>query len=264
LSDEFSNNVKAALAARVGYLCSNPSCRALTSGPQENPAKAVNLGVAAHITAASPGGPRYDTALLPDARSAASNGIWLCQNCAKLIDNDPGRFTVEGIRKWKIDAEEEAKTRIGKTAPTIESQCTRRLSDWQKVKLVASLSRYANQKAVILASAGTDTQVYAENLRKVLESAGWKVRGPLSAPPSVPVVDVQVSVSGKYFAERPPEPYLTLRGTLEFVGVRCRDRLILDPAVPDDVAVVWVGGEGNLPPSSLPPLAVEGLSLPDF
>jgi hypothetical protein len=115
MSDEFSEPVKRALASRVGNLCSNSECRALTSGPQEDPAKALNIGVAAHITAASPGGPRYDPELLPEERSGPSNGIWLCQNCAKLVDNDAPRFTVEILRAWKAAAEAEAKSRIGKT-----------------------------------------------------------------------------------------------------------------------------------------------------
>jgi hypothetical protein len=116
MSDDFSDGVKRALAGRVGYLCSNPECQAHTSGPQEDPAKAVNLGVAAHITAASPGGPRNDPSFSPEQRSGPENGIWLCQNCAKLIDNDPARFTVELVRKWRVDAEQEAKRRVGKTA----------------------------------------------------------------------------------------------------------------------------------------------------
>ena len=117
MSDDFSEQVKRALASRVGNLCSNPQCRVLTSGPQEDPAKALNIGVAAHITAASPGGPRYDPELLPAERSGPSNGLWLCQNCAKLVDNDAARFTVELLRGWKTTAEAEAKNRIGKTAP---------------------------------------------------------------------------------------------------------------------------------------------------
>src|SRR5437870_2912522 len=116
MSDDFSDRVKKALADRVGHLCSNPECRALTSGPQEDPTKAVNLGVAAHITAASSGGPRYDSKLSPEGRGGNENGIWLCQNCAKHIDNDPARFTVDVLQKWKTDAEAEAKDRIGKTA----------------------------------------------------------------------------------------------------------------------------------------------------
>jgi len=120
MSDDFSDSVKRTIAARAGYLCSNLECRVPTSGPQDDPAKAVNLGVAAHITASSPGGPRYDFNLSPEERSAASNGVWLCQNCAKLIDNDVARFSVEVLRKWKADAEAEAKARVGKvTASSI-------------------------------------------------------------------------------------------------------------------------------------------------
>jgi hypothetical protein len=118
MSDDFSDAVKKTLAARVGYVCSNPTCRASTSGPQEDPTKAINLGVAAHITAASPGGPRYDSNLSPEQRSAALNGIWLCQTCAKLIDSDVIRFSVEILHKWKAGAEAEAKSRLGKTTAT--------------------------------------------------------------------------------------------------------------------------------------------------
>jgi hypothetical protein len=116
MSDDFSDQVKRALAARVGNLCSNPDCRALTSGPQDDPAKSLNLGVAAHITAASAAGPRYDPDLLPEERSAPGNGIWLCQNCAKLVDNDPVRFISEVLIEWKKNAEMEARNRVGKTA----------------------------------------------------------------------------------------------------------------------------------------------------
>lgn len=116
MNDNFPEQVKRALASRVGNICSNPDCRALTSGPQDDPTKSVNLGVAAHITAASPGGPRYDAGLLAEERSGAPNGVWLCQNCAKLIDNDPLQFSVELLKAWKTIAEDNARKRLGKTA----------------------------------------------------------------------------------------------------------------------------------------------------
>jgi hypothetical protein len=72
--------------------------------------------MAAHITAASPGGPRYDPSLTPEARSGADNGIWLCHNHGKLVDNDRKRFTVEVLRRWKADAEAEDRDRVGNTA----------------------------------------------------------------------------------------------------------------------------------------------------
>jgi len=90
---------------RVSYLCSNPACRQPTSGPQLNPSGTVNIGVASHITAASPGGPRFDPGLSTDERASVQNGIWLCQTCAKLIDSDLPRYSVGKLAEWKSDAE---------------------------------------------------------------------------------------------------------------------------------------------------------------
>ena len=103
--DDFTVEVKRALVARVANACSNPDCRAVTSGPQDDPNKALNVGVAAHITAAAPGGPRYNETLATEQRCHPNNGIWLCQNCAKLVDNDPVQFPEALLRAWKTVAE---------------------------------------------------------------------------------------------------------------------------------------------------------------
>jgi hypothetical protein len=128
MRDEFSLEVKRTLAARVGYVCSNPACHAGTTGPQDDPAKAVNVGVAAHITAASPGGARYAHHLSPEARSLPDNGIWLCQNCGKLVDNDPVQFPEEVLRAWKTLAEHRARSSVGKTIPApVETEAQRKV-----------------------------------------------------------------------------------------------------------------------------------------
>ena len=106
--DEFSAETKDILAKRVGLQCANPNCRQPTSGPQTNPRKALNIGVAAHICAAAPGGPRYDKAMSPDERCSIENALWLCQNCAKLIDNDPARYTKDLLRQWRRLSEQAA------------------------------------------------------------------------------------------------------------------------------------------------------------
>jgi len=105
MRDDFSLSIKELLAKRVAYRCSNQGCRKVTSGPQEDPTRAINIGVAAHITAASPGGPRFDPSLTPKERQAAENGVWLCQSCAKLVDNDSIRYGVDILRQWKRLAE---------------------------------------------------------------------------------------------------------------------------------------------------------------
>jgi len=145
MADDFSPLVKKTLADRVGHLCSNPDCHALTSGPQDDPAKAVNLGVAAHITAASPGGPRYDPDLLPEERSSPSNGIWLCQNCAKLVDNDVLRFPVTTLNKWKAEAEADTKNRLGKTSVLPSSRDRFNLTVYERVRLYPIVPRVHEQ-----------------------------------------------------------------------------------------------------------------------
>ena len=105
---DFSDATIEVLAKRVAYLCSRASCRRRTVGPHSNEIKATLVGEAAHICAASPGGPRYDPAMSGEERRSHDNGIWLCANCATEIDKDPARFPVSLLRQWKEDAESEA------------------------------------------------------------------------------------------------------------------------------------------------------------
>jgi len=114
MRDNFNKKVKKIVAERVGYRCSRPGCNALTSGPQSEPSKSLNIGVAAHITSASPGGPRYDYFMSQEARRGYENAIWLCQTCAKLVDNDTVRFSADKLRSWKRQAESDALIMIEK------------------------------------------------------------------------------------------------------------------------------------------------------
>jgi hypothetical protein len=110
--NDFSRPTKEILAKRAGQRCSNPDCGRATSGPHEDDHRAVNLGVAAHITAAAPGGPRYNRCLTPEERSGIGNAIWLCQTCAKLVDSDVSYFREERLIMWKRKHEELTKQRM--------------------------------------------------------------------------------------------------------------------------------------------------------
>jgi hypothetical protein len=95
-------------------LCSKPDCRAPTKAPHTDDDRAVSVGVACHIHAAAPGGPRYDTSQTPEQRSAIDNGIWLCPTCGALIDKGGARFPAALLHEWRKTAEQEARTRVGK------------------------------------------------------------------------------------------------------------------------------------------------------
>jgi len=110
--DDFTKPTIEALAKRAGYLCSNPDCRQSTIGANEIENKSTSIGVAAHMTAAAGGGPRYNSELTADQRSDIINGIWLCSNCATLIDKDPEKYTINLLHEWKGGVEAESRLKL--------------------------------------------------------------------------------------------------------------------------------------------------------
>lgn len=125
MRDDFPKQTIAEIAKGVGYRCSNPECGRPTVGANAAQDRTITIGVAAHISAASPGGPRYNASQTREARRGKDNGIWLCQNCGRLVDADTQKFTVEGLTRWKRDAQERAFRELvapGMLAPTEEAE----------------------------------------------------------------------------------------------------------------------------------------------
>jgi len=98
---DFTKKTKEILAKRAGQVCSNPDCRRATSGPHSEEDKSVTLGEAAHIKAAREGQARYDPNMTDEDRWDATNGIWLCRECARKIDLDETRYPVKLLIDWK-------------------------------------------------------------------------------------------------------------------------------------------------------------------
>lgn len=115
--DDFSSKTIEALAKRASYICSNPDCRSLTLFPSEKDStKYVYIGKSAHITAASEDGPRYDSSLTSEQRSSIENGIFLCSNCAEMIDKNKGLdFSVDLLKEWKRNHKTWVKENLNKS-----------------------------------------------------------------------------------------------------------------------------------------------------
>lgn len=124
MRDDFLKQTITEIAKGVGYRCSNPDCARPTVAANAEQTGVITIGVAAHICAASPGGPRYNAAQSREVRRGKDNGIWLCQNCGRLIDADPGKFTVEVLTGWKRTGQERAFRELvvpGLSSPTEEA-----------------------------------------------------------------------------------------------------------------------------------------------
>ena len=114
--DDFTKPTKNQAYQRVAGRCSNPDCRATTSAPVGE-ADFSNVGVGAHIHAASPGGPRYLATMTAQDRRGFGNIIWLCQTCSTIIDRDPASYPAKTLKTWKSSAETRALMEQGKRLP---------------------------------------------------------------------------------------------------------------------------------------------------
>lgn len=148
---DFKRSTIERLRLRVAGRCSNPDCRASTLAPGADSESVNNIGEAAHIHAASPGGPRYVAAMSIDARRSIENAIWLCATCASKVDRDVLRYTADVLRHWKNEAEALALDEHGKTQGRPASPALASLLSGLPPRLVpASISRIHASHAMLL------------------------------------------------------------------------------------------------------------------
>ena len=112
--NDFTKPTILQLRDRVANLCSNPHCRRNTVAANlESTDSRTIVGEAAHICAASSGGPRFDQGMTTKDIKSFENGIWLCSICHKIIDREPRNYPVEMLKSWKVSAEEYASKNLG-------------------------------------------------------------------------------------------------------------------------------------------------------
>ncbi len=128
--DDFTSFVKLTAAQRVNYICSCPTCHCMTiSASDEDDMKTCNVGEAAHICAAAPGGKRYDSNMTSEERGSIDNCIWLCKVHARMIDRDEKKYTVKLLKEWKKDAERYVQEIVAKSLK-IEAEDVEILEMW--------------------------------------------------------------------------------------------------------------------------------------
>ena len=119
MTPNFSKTTITLLAQRAAYLCSNPDCKILTIAPNTDGEKIILIGQAAHVYGARKGSKRYNIQMTDDERSNISNGIWLCNNCHKLIDSDDKKYTAEKLFQWKNDHEKFVSNNLGEKSHVV-------------------------------------------------------------------------------------------------------------------------------------------------
>lgn len=102
MDGKFTQSTKDRLADQAGNMCSAPWCDRSTSAASGSRSSGVsNTAETAHIRARRAGTARWDPNMTDDERADISNGIHLCEDHAKLIDNDESLYTVDLLLRWK-------------------------------------------------------------------------------------------------------------------------------------------------------------------
>lgn len=107
-----TDRTKHALFARSGNLCAFPSCN--TKLVQEKTEKDPHsiVGNICHIKGKKPDAPRYDPDMSDEERDDIDNLILLCATHHKLIDDQPGEYTVEKLNSIKFEHEKYVNDRL--------------------------------------------------------------------------------------------------------------------------------------------------------
>ena len=118
------------LALRSGNACAYPTCgRELTLDPLHPDDDSKVIGKAAHIAAASPGGPRYDPTMTGQQRSSIDNLMFLCGDHHDAVDSQLSHHTTDFLLAAKHAHEamvrRSVRTSLGHIGyPELEAVCT--------------------------------------------------------------------------------------------------------------------------------------------
>lgn len=101
------------LWGRAAGRCSNPDCRIDLYEDETGTDDPTLVGENCHMVAESDDGPRADSAMSIDRRNSYNNLILLCRNHHKIIDAQEGEYTLDRLRKMKLEHEQWVREQLG-------------------------------------------------------------------------------------------------------------------------------------------------------
>lgn len=104
-SFEGSDRGKCRLRKRIAYICCTRLFRRLTVKRAAQGDGIVRQCKAAHMQAASPGGPRAKSRASDLECRSSNNGLWLRYICARELDDNRSKYPAELFRRRKVEAE---------------------------------------------------------------------------------------------------------------------------------------------------------------
>ena len=117
----YSQKTLKILYALSGHQCAFPECGVAITEPGTPESGPVVVGEICHIYAASEQGPRGKSGMQEEELNAPENLIILCPTHHRIVDGQPGIYTADLLKSWKLEHEAKAARR----SSALESQNVR-------------------------------------------------------------------------------------------------------------------------------------------
>jgi hypothetical protein len=213
----FAKQTIEVIAKRAGNRCSNPDCDALTVGPAEIENRTIVIGEAAHIFGARPGSARFNATMSDAERRDITNAIWLCRNCHKMVDDDPGKFTADILFEWHQHHERVITAALGKPSELLREKV--RLRELEPFQSCSHLA----QQILIDRPPYWEWKLTAELLRTKLSPITKRWRDLKLRMYAVPPVVVPLAEMGNWQRARMQEISMQVDAITEIVNSRLQE-----------------------------------------
>ena len=171
------------LWGRAANRCALPSCHLeLVIDATETDDETL-VGEECHIVAKSPDGPRGDSSLTPEQRDKYGNLILLCAVHHKLVDDQPGEYTVERLQQMKQEHENWVRDSLGVFDPAKQRDDEQYADLIQEFCDRVDIDNWQNWSSWVLGGGGyprirTEIHAKLDGMRDWLLSRVWPLRYP--------------------------------------------------------------------------------------
>lgn len=168
----FTEETKEVIRRRAGYRCCK--CDKTLVGPGPTTSDYVELGQCAHIYAAKPTGPRGQSHLTVEQLKSPDNGLYLCNDCHKLIDGKlrQRKYRAEQLLQIKAIHEYKIAVEMGNDVIPLNWIKSVKIDESPNIKVGTTID-FA-KTTVLFGSNGTGKSSIIEMLYEVLSSSFLK------------------------------------------------------------------------------------------
>jgi hypothetical protein len=180
--------------------------------------------------------------LLPESYTLAAGERRPCSEIMKLTGDVPSKLNVDSYQSANGNFTIRRMKELPLPSELDEQSDDRHITEYQRQIIEPILQKYSRSHMLVYFAGGRKSKAYAEEFCKMFGAKKWTVTPPTLVPiGDERIIDIQMSVNyQENWSKYNPKPHDVLNA-FERAGIKQRSKLTLDPNVPSDWIVLWVG-----------------------